>query len=208
MALIGLKHIVGAPIDADNEPAYGEEPNYKPGMVITRGVSISETYNREDNEFYADDSLAENDNSTVSSDISITGAEFTPEARVMCFGDVLVEENGVPVYYKNGEQTPYLGVGYITSDKRNGKQSYYANWIHKMQFALQGSSAQTKGERVDWETATATGKGFPMFLSKANRVVPGVYAVFTDETGGEAAAIAWVDAKAGIANNAAQANAL
>ena len=198
MALIGLKHIVAAPIDMDNEAAYGEEPNYKPGMVITRGISLSTTYNRDEKEFYADDGLAENDNSTVSSDISITGAEFTPEARVMCFGDVAGDEDGVEVYYKSGEITPYLGVGYITSDVRKGVRTYYANWIHKMQFALQGDQAQTRGESTDWQNVTATGKGFPLFLTKANKIVPGMYARFTDANGGEAAAIAWVDAKAGI----------
>ena len=198
MAGIGLKHIVAAPIDTERDAPYGEEPFYKKGMVITRGVSISTSYNRQDNEFYADDSLAENDNSTVSSDISITGAEFTPEARVMCFGDVMVNESGVDVFYKSGELTPYLGVGYITSDIRKGVRSYYANWVHKMQFALQGDNASTKGQTVDWQTVTVTGKGFPMFLTKANKIVPGAYARFTNENGGEAAAIAWINAKAGI----------
>lgn len=198
MALIGLKHIVAAPIDNDNEAAYGEEPNYKAGMVITRGISLSTTHNREDKEFYADDGLAENDNSTVSTDISITGAEFTPEARVMCFGDVAAKEENVDVFYKSAEITPHLGVGYVTSDVKNGVRTYYGNWIHKMQFGLQGDSAQTRGESTDWQSVTVTGKGFPIFLNKAKKVVPGMYARFTEENGGEAAAIAWVDAKAHI----------
>lgn len=192
MPKVGMRHVVAAPIKSEpaNSPIV-----YEAGMLATRAVAAEITYERSENKYYADDVLAESDNAATSGTISITGSEFLPAARVAFFGVKQTEENGKTVYRTTSAPTPYIGLGYVTVMIYKGAYKYYANWIHKMQFALTGESARTKGENIEWQDETATGD--IMGVAVDNTGEP----AFIDQIEFDTAADAekWLDEKAGIA---------
>ena len=57
MAAIGMKHLVGAPWDA--QQTEGQLPKYGTGMKIGRAISSNITFKRNESELYADDVLAD-----------------------------------------------------------------------------------------------------------------------------------------------------
>ena len=193
MPKVGMRHVVAAIID--EEASLPNQPlAYKNGMVVTRAVAAEITYERSENKYYADDVLAESDNAATSGTISITGSEFLPEARVMVFGVKKATEGGKTIYRTTSEPSPMIGLGYVTVQIYKGVYRYIANWIHKMQFALSGESARTKGEKIEWQDETATGDIMGVAVDESG--VP----AFTDQIEFESAAEAeaWLDQKAGI----------
>ena len=192
MPKVGMRHVVAAPIESEpaNSPIV-----YKAGMLATRAVAAEITYERSENKYYADDVLAESDNAATSGTISITGSEFLPAARVAFFGVKQTEENGKTVYRTTSAPTPYIGLGYVTVMIYKGAYKYYANWIHKMQFALTGESARTKGENIEWQDETATGD--IMGVAVDNTGEPAFIDQIEFDTAAEAEK--WLDEKAGIA---------
>ncbi|MBQ8617639.1 MAG: hypothetical protein IJ418_09005 [Clostridia bacterium] len=193
MPKVGMRHVVAALVDTASEVA-NQPLTYKNGMIATRAVAADITYERSENKYYADDGLAESDNAATSGTISITGSEFLPEARAALFGVKTAEEDGNTVYRTTSNPSPYIGLGYMTTLIYKGTYKYYANWIHKMQFALSGESARTKGETIEWQDETATGDIMGVAVDSSGDLA------FVDqiEFDSAAKAIAWLDAKAGI----------
>lgn len=194
MPKVGMRHVVAALIDETVE-AVNQPLTYKNGLIATRAVAADITYERSENKYYADDALAESDNAATSGTISITGSEFLPEARAALFGVRKVEENGVTIYRTTSEPSPYIGLGYVTTTIYKGKYRFYANWIHKMQFALSGESARTKGETIEWQDETATGDIMGVAVDESGALAFMDQVEFTSAAEAEA----WLDAKAGIA---------
>lgn len=191
MPRVGMRHVVAAPIK--NEPQ-NAAIIYDKGLLVTRAVAADITYERSENKYYADDVLAESDNAAASGTISVTGSEFLPEARVAIFGVKKVTEGDKTVYRTTAAPTPYIGLGYVTVLIYKGKYKYYANWIHKMQFALSGESARTKGENIEWQDETASGDIMGVSIDDSGEPA------FMDQIEFENAADAekWLDDKAGI----------
>ena len=193
MPKVGMRHVVAAVID--EKASVANQPLvYKPGMVVTRAVAAEITYERSENKYYADDVLAESDNAATSGTISVTGSEFLPEARVMAFGVKKVTEGGKTIYRTTSEPSPLIGLGYVTVQIYKGVYRYIANWVHKMQFALSGESARTKGETIEWQDETATGDIMGVAIDESG--IP----AFVDQIEFDTAAAAeeWLDQKAGI----------
>lgn len=193
MPKVGMRHVVAALVDEQASVANAPLV-YKDGMIATRAVAAEITYERSDNKYYADDTMVESDNAATSGTISITGSEFLPDARVALFGVRKVTEGENTVYRTTSEPSPYIGLGYMTTMIYKGKYRYFANWIHKMQFALSGETARTKGETIEWQDETATGDIMGVAVDSSGALA------FTDqiEFDSAAKAEAWLDAKAGI----------
>ena len=194
MPKVGMKHVVAAKIDTEKEVS-GQPLTYLPGLIATRAVSADLTYTRDENEYYADDVLSESDNSATGGDVSIAGSEFLPDARVALFNVRKIEQEGQPTIYRTTSvPAPQIGLGYMTTLIYKGKYTYIANWIHKMQFALSGESARTKGATIDWQNETATGKMMAAIIDNSGE------AAFKDEVVFDNAgdAIKWLNQKAGI----------
>lgn len=192
MPKVGMRHVVAALVDTASEIA-GQALTYKDALIATRAVAADITYDRSENKYYADDSLAESDNAATSGTISITGSEFLPEARAALFGLKVIEEGNVKIYRTTSEPSPYIGLGYMTTLIYKGKYKYFANWIHKMQFALSGENARTKGETIEWQDETATGNIMGVSIDNTGAIA------FMDQVEFDTAgkAIEWLNTKAG-----------
>lgn len=192
MAYTGLKYCVFAPITTE-EPfspiVYGK------GVVLGKMISANITMTRNSDPLYADDAIAESDNSITGGTISLNLDDIDDAARVSAFGVLKEGEPGSETYSETGDPTPYGGLGYIRVRKRKGVTSYVAYWVHKCQIAINTDSANTKGSTITWQTPTVDGTimaAYPNADKKARFRDDASFATQAD-------AYSWINEKAGIA---------
>lgn len=192
MAFIGMKYVVAAPVTTETA---GSAITYGTGSVIGKAIQGNVTWTRNDNPLYADDAIAEDDNSVTGGSIELGLDDLLDEARVTLLGDKAVTSGGDSTEYETtGDPAPYVGFGYIRVRRKNGETTYQACWYHKVQFGEESENAQTKGQSIEWQTPTITGR------------IMGVQNTATLETNfrrranfdTEAAARTWLNTKAGI----------
>lgn len=188
MAAIGMRHLVGAPWAAPEEQVDGQLPKYGPGLKIGRAISANITFRRNETELYADDVLAESDNTITGGDLDMTVAEILDEVAKVIFGDT--EEEGE--YHDSDKSTPYIGMGYMREQRYKGESTFRAVWLYKVQLATAEESAQTKAENTTFSTQRMTGEILGVTLDNgATRF----RAWKTFKSAAEATA--WLNAKAG-----------
>ena len=153
MAAIGMKHLVGAPWAAQQNE--GQLPVYGTGMKIGRAVSANITFQRNESELYADDVLAESDNVLTGGTLDVTVAEILDEVGEAIFGNKKDEDGS---YHDSDLASPYIGMGYLREMKLQGKSTYRATWLYKVQLAPAEESANTRGETTTWQTQRMTGE--------------------------------------------------
>ena len=64
----------------------------------------------------------------------------------------------VDTYYDTDAAAYDVGVGYIRVRRKNGVTKYQALWVYDTLFSITSENAQTKGEQIEWQTPTATGR--------------------------------------------------
>ena len=161
MAKIGLRHLVGAEIDTQE---LGVAPTYKAGFKIGKSISADLSIEVADNPLYADDGIAETDNSFTSGTLTLGIAEYGnsteegQEVQQKLLGQRIVEVGGVNVIRSSGQDmAPNVGIGYIREKMQNGITSYEAVWLYKVQFGAPSESATTKGQSIEWQTPEIEG---------------------------------------------------
>ncbi len=196
MPNVGMRYLVAARIDSE---VFGQPIVYKPGRVMGRAISMDLTLTRSDTELYADDILAESDNSITGGEMTIGLAEVLEDAQVEFFG--LKEDEGASetTYTETGEPAPYCGVGYVQERRYKGVVSHIAFWIYKAQFAPTTESARTRGKTTEWQTPSVTGE--ILGVDQDGDGVPEYRTRKVCATAQEA--IAWLNKKAGITGGAA-----
>lgn len=192
MAMIGLRYVVAAQIDAETP---GAAITYKAGKVIGKAISANLTWNRNNNPLYADDTIAEDDNGVTSGSIELNVDDLSDEARGYVLGEKTVTVGQGTEYETSEEAAPYVGFGYIRVRRKNGATTYQACWYHKAQFGEGSENAQTKGENIEWQTPTITGRIMGVQNDESLAINFRRRANFDTE----AAAQAWLKTKAGIA---------
>lgn len=198
MAAIGMKHLVGAPWASAEQQTEGALPKYDTGVKIGRAISANITFRRNDTDLYADDVLAESDNTITGGDIDMTVAEITDDVAVAIFGDVKEGTGDTEEYHDSDQPTPYIGMGYIREMRYKGKSSFRAMWLYKVQLSPAEEAAQTKGETTTFQTQRITGEILGVTMEDGKTRFR-AWKTF-DEV---AAAVAWLNAKAGYQTTAA-----
>lgn len=186
MAAIGMKHLVGAPwAESQTE---GQLPKYGNGMIIGRAISSNVTFQRNESELYADDVLAESDDTMTGGTIDMTVAEILDEVGAVIFGNKKDEDDA---YHDSDLSSPYIGLGYLREMKFQGISTYRCTWLYKVQLAPAEETANTRGENVAWQSQRVTGKVLGVTLDDGSTRFRS-WKTFTDA----AQATAWLNAKA------------
>ena len=195
MAFIGMRHVVAAKIATETP---GAALTYSAGMVVGKAIQGNLTWDRNDNPLYADDAIAENDNGATGGSIELVTDDLLDTVRAYLLGDEAISvgtgTSATTEYESTDEPAPYVGFGYMRVRVKNGVTSYQAVWYHKAQFGETNENAQTKGQTIEWQTPTLTGRIMGVNDNADGQIRFRRRATF--ETA--AAAIAWLDAKAGI----------
>lgn len=196
MAFIGLSHPVWAPFAGDE--IEGQAIQYGKGVVIGEAIMAEVAFNRSDARLYANNKLTESDNSITGGTVRIN-VDDIDEAVLAQIMDMETGDDGE--YIETGDATPYGGFGYVRTGKKKTKMRHVAMWVYKVQMGINTDSANTKGQQTEYQTPTLEGNMMGVIVDAGMKVKYRERKSF--ET--EAEAIAWLDAKANITAEAANA---
>jgi hypothetical protein len=140
--------------------AAGETVTLSNSMVLARGVGVDININvAGDNEFYADNALAESENDVFESgNLKLTVDGLFDKANRMISGQgeptevTFGQEKVNLTKYKADAKAPYVAVGVIVEYKSAGKRIYTPTTVVKTKFKPAGTSAQTRGKTTSWQT--------------------------------------------------------
>lgn len=188
MAEIGMQYPVWAEMtgESNNTPVYGA------GMVMGKAVSANLSWQREDNELYGDDIVAETDNSVTGYTLDITTTDLVESVEEKILG--LQKVGSTDEYEQTNDPSPYGGHGYIRVITRNNVRLYKAVWYPKIQFSKNSEQSNTKGKSISWGTPTLNGKGLAVYDDAGGKAKFRKQQVFTTL----AAAKAYLNSKANI----------
>ncbi len=188
MAQIGMQYPVWAPLTGES----GNTLTYGTGMVMGRAVSANLSWQREDNELYGDDAVAETDNSITGYTLDVATTELAENVEAAVLG--LAKVGNTEEYETTGDSSPYGGHGYIRVLKRNGAVLYKAFWYPKLQFSRNSEADNTKGRNINWGTPTLNAKGLAVYDDQTGKAKFRKQQVFTTLE----AAKAYLNGKANI----------
>ena len=159
MAEIGMQYPVWA--EMLTESTYGT------GMVMGKAVSANLQWQKEDNELYGDDAVAETDQSITgyTLDISTTYLEEGVESAIL---GLEVDSSGE--FTITDADPPYGGTGYIRVLKRNNTRLYKAVWYPKVQFSHPNETTNTKQKSISWGTPTLNGTAAGLYVDSSDKL--------------------------------------
>lgn len=140
--------------------ASGTNVTYSGGMKLGRGVSMSvEVESADDNNFYADDQIAESETgimTSASGTFTVDGME--PEAATLVLGlpeksQETIDETQVDVYdYDDRMSVPYVGVGVLRRVMMKGVTTWEPIVFTKVKFSIPGDEAASQEDQIDWQS--------------------------------------------------------
>lgn len=134
--------------------------SYSAGMLLGRGVSVeSEIDVADDNNFYADNVIAETESTQFTSgNLTVTVDGLGNDAATLILGlpeteSVTVNETPVNIqHYNDDMDAPYVGFGYIRRVMYQGDTQYIPIVHPKVKFSLPSDSVATQEDQIDWQT--------------------------------------------------------
>jgi len=129
--------------------------------ALARGVDVTVSVEGDsDNNFYADNVLAETDRQAFSSGtLSLTVDGLKDTARKLITGVVTTSSTtvstGVTVQwdiYDDQASVPYVGVGFVARYMEDGVSSFVPIVLKKVKFNDPEITAATQEENIDWQT--------------------------------------------------------
>lgn len=189
MAKIGLKYPVYAPAtETDSAISYGT------GAVLAKAVSANIAIENNDVKLYADDAVAESDNSFSSGTVTIGVDDLYDAAKVALLdyieGDTVDATTGAKELSVGTASPAYVGFGFYGKVIRNKVSYWRAIWLKKVQFAEPSDELATKGETVAFSTPELEGTIMMAADGKWKEE-----ATFSTEAGAKA----WLEGKCGLA---------
>ena len=131
---------------------------HKLGRSVSMSTDISTS---DDNNFYADDRLAEAETGSAFTDgsgtMTIDGLTPDDEAFLMGLkaGDTVQVDSSNSVEtleYGADMEPPYIGIGAVKKVQRDGKSYWGAMVLCKCRCKVPGDDASTQEDQIDWQT--------------------------------------------------------
>lgn len=131
----------------------GVELAYSNGAILARGVSVALSVDSaDDNNFYADNVLAETAGGTFGSgEVTLTVDGLFDSAMKLIMGLPSADADGW-THYGDDMAIPYVGVGFIVRYMSAGVTSYVPVVLHKCKFKIPALNANTQEDSIDWQT--------------------------------------------------------
>ena len=151
--------------------ATGNTVTYSDPLVAEKAVEYSATFEAgDDNPFYANNGVAENDKGTFTSGELTLGTSDLPQALSMRILGTKTYTETVPPASGGGQgssvtvqvfdddtKSPYLGVGIVETHQINDVDTHRAVFFNKVYFNIPENAATTQGESIEWQNPTITG---------------------------------------------------
>ncbi len=181
MAYIGLAKPTIAKLTESSSDTYSG------AFQCGKAIQIDITPNYAEGSVYGDNGTAEYDKEFIDADVSLNTTSLPIEAHEMMFGHTVGEDDS-SVTFKGTDDGGYVGFGFYVTAKTNGVRSYEASWLYKVKFSEGASTYRTKGDAIEYQTPTLTGKA----MVNSAGIWKDVEIFDT-----EAEALEWINTKAG-----------
>lgn len=136
--------------------ASGGTVTYSGGIPLARGVDVSLSVEASsDNNFYADNVLAESDTVGFSSGtVSLTVDGLKDAARKLIMGLTATRTEGQVewIQYDDTQAIPYVGIGFIARYMESGVTTYVPVVLNKCKFSPEGLDAATQEDSISFQT--------------------------------------------------------
>lgn len=132
--------------------------SYSSTQVLARGVSVSFDIEdaTDDNNFYADNILAESVSGTFGGgSVTLTVDGLFTAAEKLILGLPSADGDGW-TSYDDDMSIPNVGIGFIVRYMSEGVTTYVPVVLTKCKFATPSLSANTQEEEIDWQTQELT----------------------------------------------------
>ena len=151
MAKIGLSYLRYSHLTE----AIDGTPTFDGSKMLGKAVSASASITNNSAELFADDTLAESDNSFQSGTLTLG----TDDDRDTVFADLLGHEVSIEgeVTSNANDVSPWVGVGRIITKVVENVRYYKAIVLYKVKFAEPSDDDNTKGASVEFGTNTIEG---------------------------------------------------
>lgn len=135
--------------------------SYTKGRRLARGVDVSlDVQTSDDNEFYADNVLAESENGRFTGGtVKLTVDGLHDDAEQLIYGlpepDTYTygESKTAKVFnYGDNATPPYVGIGFVIAYESGGTESFQPMVLTKSKFATHGTEAKTRESKKNWQT--------------------------------------------------------
>ena len=157
-----------AQIEGGNEMAYvgfrkpivakmTGEKTYDEPFAFGKAVGLQVTPNYAEGSLNADDEQAEYDKEFNYAEVTLNTSTIPIIAHEKMFGHTIDEEmNGVT--FNKDDQANYVGFGWISVEKVNGKRSFIGNFLYKAKFSEPAEDYATKADAIEYKTPSITGR--------------------------------------------------
>ena len=133
---------------------------YSNGMKLARGVNVSiDPETSDDNNFHADNVLAESADSTfTSANLTLTVDGLLQAAEEMIMGVAAPSGTDGWIEYGDDQEVPYVGVGFIARYMSDGVTTFTPYVLAKCMFNQVPTNAETQEESINWQTQELTAR--------------------------------------------------
>lgn len=192
---VGMLHPVAAVVDTYTP---GTSISYDDGFIVAEARSANLDWEREDGHFYGDDRELDSTNGVLGYTLTFEPSGLKDTVRAALLGEVAGETN-TSEYTVTDAVAPDVGFGYVRVMRENDASgvvstTYEGWWFYKLKFGVTSEETRTKERTVEWRVPTLTGLGAGVSIDDSGALKFAVHQSFDTE----AAAIAYVDGKAGI----------
>ena len=151
MAKIGLNNFKwGILTEAGDTATYGAI------QTLGKAVSASTSITNNSAVLYAEDAIAESDNSYSSGTISLTVDDSDDTIFAPLLGHEIDSDTGEMIRNKN-DVAPYVGCGRIINKMKNGTRLYKVEFLNKVKFGEPNQEENTHGETTEFGTQQIDG---------------------------------------------------
>ena len=151
MAKIGLNNLkFGVLSEVGETVTYGAMQSL--GKAVSANVSITSN----SAVLYADDAIAETDNTFSAGTITLTVDDDGDTVFAPLLGHEIDSESGVMIRNKN-DVAPYVGVGRIINKMKNGARLFKVEFLSKVKFSEPSQESNTHGETTEFGTPQIEG---------------------------------------------------
>lgn len=151
MAKIGLNNLkFGVLSEVGETVTYGAMQSL--GKAVSANVSITSN----SAVLYADDAIAETDNTFSAGTITLTVDDDGDTVFAPLLGHEIDSGSGVMIRNKN-DVAPYVGVGRIINKMKNGARLFKVEFLSKVKFSEPSQESNTHGETTEFGTPQIEG---------------------------------------------------
>lgn len=149
MATVGLKKIIIAPWQSNN--TYGD------ALLLGKAIGVQVNPNYAEGSLYADDEQAEYDKEFRNAEVTLNTSTIPAKARNVMFGHDINGE-GEEIVYNTADESAYVGTGWLTTEKVDGKKKIVGNVLLKVKYSEPSEDYATKGDSIEYKTPSITGR--------------------------------------------------